>query len=205
MEFSIGDKVMHPRFGAGTITGEAHRELVEGFEHYYVIHVAETGATAYVPIRMMEDLGVRRVMSRANFAQVFTTLQSTPASLSSDYKERQARVQEKLETRQPIQVAEVVRDLTWHKTRKHLTQKDTTLLNYGRELLASEMALAADSEASDAQAAMDVALRVDLMNHSTAQEGLPEISTTSTASPDNLVQQLFGTIEENLGVTEQIT
>jgi RNA polymerase-interacting CarD/CdnL/TRCF family regulator len=37
MEFSIGDKGMHPNFGAGQITGEEHRELVDGFKHYNVI------------------------------------------------------------------------------------------------------------------------------------------------------------------------
>ncbi len=26
MEFSVGDKVMHPNFGAGQITGEQHRD-----------------------------------------------------------------------------------------------------------------------------------------------------------------------------------
>ena len=39
MGFSVGDKVMHPKFGAGQITGEEHRELVDGFKHYYVIKV----------------------------------------------------------------------------------------------------------------------------------------------------------------------
>jgi len=198
MEFSIGGKVMHPRFGAGTITGEAHRELVAGFEHYYVIQVADTGATAYVPVRMMEDLGVRQVMSRAKFAQVFTTLQSVPCVLSSDYKERQALVQEKLQTRQPIQMAEAIRDLTWHQKRKHLTQKDATLLNLGRDLLASEMALAAGAEVSNAQAALDVALEGDLLDSSDASSDTSAEGLTFTASPDSLVRQLFDQVEASV-------
>jgi RNA polymerase-interacting CarD/CdnL/TRCF family regulator len=54
MGFSIGDKVMHPSFGAGQITGEDHRELVDGFKHCYVINVVDKRATAYVPIHKMD-------------------------------------------------------------------------------------------------------------------------------------------------------
>jgi RNA polymerase-interacting CarD/CdnL/TRCF family regulator len=91
MGFSVGDKVMHPKFGAGQITGEKHRELVDGFKHYYVINVVGTKATAYVPIRKMDELGVRLVMSSGKLTQVLGTLRSVPSTLSNDYKERQAR------------------------------------------------------------------------------------------------------------------
>ena len=120
MEFSVGDKVIHPKFGAGTITGETHRELVEGFEHYFVIAVMRTGATAYVPKEKMDELGVRLVMSRDKLVQVLSTLRDIPRTLEKDYKERQANLLEKLGTARPIAVAEVIRDLSWRKKKKHL-------------------------------------------------------------------------------------
>jgi CarD family transcriptional regulator len=122
MGFSVGDKIMHPKFGAGRITGEVHRELVDGFKHYYVIEVLGRGATAYVPVSKMDELGVRMVMSQGKLAQVMGTLRSVPSTLSNDYKQRQAGVNDILITRRPIQVAETVRDLTWHRKRKHLTE-----------------------------------------------------------------------------------
>jgi CarD family transcriptional regulator len=191
MEFSVGDKIMHPKFGAGWITGEAHRELVKGFEHYYVIKVIGTGATAYVPVSKMEELGVRQVMSQSKLAQVFTTLRGIACELSSDYKQRQARVQEQLGTRRPIPVAEAVRDLTWHRERKRLTQKDESLLKQGRELLASEMALATDSQISDAQQTIDIALRTAAIGESDEETGLQEINANPAITPEALVQQLL--------------
>jgi CarD family transcriptional regulator len=162
MGFSIGDKVMHPRFGAGQITGEEHRELVAGFKHYYVIEVVGSKATAYVPIRKMDELGVRLVMSSGKLIQVMGMLCSVPSTLSNDYKERQEAVQEKLGTRLPILVAEAVRDLTWHGKRRHLTQRDEALLKCGRELLANEMALATDADVTEVHEMIDGALRTAL-------------------------------------------
>lgn len=162
MGFSIGDKVMHPSFGAGQITGEDHRELVNGFKHYYVIKVVGRRATAYVPIGKMDELGVRLVMSSGKLMEVLGTLKSTPSTLSNDYKERQEGVQEKLETGLPVPRAEAVRDLTWHEKRRHLTGKDKALLDRGRELLANEMAWATDADVVEVHEMIDVTLRTAL-------------------------------------------
>ena len=156
MGFSVGDKVMHPSFGAGQITGEKHRELVDGFKHYYVIKVmGTTKATAYVPIRKMDELGVRLVMSSGKLTQVLGTLRSVPSTLSNDYRERQEGVQEKLETGLPVPMAEAVCDLTWRRKRRHLTQRDKALLNRGLDRLAAEMALATDADVLEAHESID--------------------------------------------------
>ena len=201
MGFSIGDKIIHPRFGAGRITGEAHRELVKGFEHYYVINVVGTGATAYIPMRKMDELGVRQVMSRDKLAQVFNTLRGTPRELSTDYKQRQMLVQEQLLTRRPIQVAKAVRDLTWHKKLKRLTQKDATLLGQGLELLASEMALATDTQISDAEQTIETVLTVATTSESDGQAGLREAGANPMLTSEALVQKLLSGVVGDQGVS----
>jgi CarD family transcriptional regulator len=162
MGFLVGDKVMHPNFGAGQITGEKHRELVDGFKHYYVIKMVGTRATAYVPIRKMDELGVRLVMSSGKLIQVLGILRSVPSTLSNDYKERQEGVREKLETGLPVLVAQAVRDLAWHRKRRHLTQRDEALLKRGRERLAAEMALATDTDVVEAHELIYRTLRTAL-------------------------------------------
>jgi CarD family transcriptional regulator len=174
MRFSIGDKVVHPKFGAGKITGEEHRELVQGFEHYYVINILDTGATAYIPAGKMEDLGVRPVMSRNKLTQVFETLGSLPRVLSKDYKRRQARIQDKLGTGRPVPIAEAVRDLAWRKKKKRLTQKDEALLSRGMDLLAGEMALATDTEIFDARETIDIALKAAMAEDNDGSSGSQE-------------------------------
>jgi CarD family transcriptional regulator len=160
MQFSIGDKVIHPKFGAGEITGEEHRELVQGFSHYFVIKILATQGTAYVPVDKMIELGVRPVMSEAKLALVLDTLRSVPRWLSKDFKERQKLIQETLETGFPIAIAEAIRDLTCHGQSKHLTGKDQELLRWGRGLLANEMAVVSNTQVFDAEVAISAALKV---------------------------------------------
>jgi RNA polymerase-interacting CarD/CdnL/TRCF family regulator len=49
-----------------------------------------------------------------------------------------------------MQLARVVRDLTWHRQRAHLTKTDSDYLKQGRDLLAAEMALVSGDTVSDA-------------------------------------------------------
>jgi RNA polymerase-interacting CarD/CdnL/TRCF family regulator len=69
--------------------------------------------------------------------------------LPSDYRERQEEVWEELKTRRVMQLARVVRDLTWHRERAHLTRKDSDYLKQGQQLLAAEMALVSGDDISD--------------------------------------------------------
>jgi RNA polymerase-interacting CarD/CdnL/TRCF family regulator len=48
-----------------------------------------------------------------------------------------------------LQVAEVVRDLSWHREQAHLTKKDAEYLRQGQDLLAGEMALASGDDLAE--------------------------------------------------------
>lgn len=149
MEYSIGDKVVHPGIGAGEIVDTKHQELVDGFEQYYVIEIPLRGSTVYMPMRKMDEMGVRPVISESRLLRVFEILTDEPRRLPKAYKKRQKQIEEKLKTGEPAQVAEAVRDLIWHEHWEHLTKKDTELLNRGRKFLASEIAMVTGAELED--------------------------------------------------------
>jgi RNA polymerase-interacting CarD/CdnL/TRCF family regulator len=77
-------------------------------------------------------------------------LRSNPRPLPEDFKQRQEEMWFKLKTGRVMQLARVVRDLTWHRERAHLTKRDIDYLKQGRDLLAAEMALVSGDAVSDA-------------------------------------------------------
>lgn len=160
MQFTVGDRVVVPKRGFGQIIGLEQLDVVEGFERYYVIEIPDQALIVHIPVRKMDELGVRPVMSSDKLACVLDTLRATPSPLSEDHKQRQAGIREKLETGGPIRIAETLRDLTWRERRERLTQTDNDLLSKGREFLAAEIALVNDTEIADAKRAIDSALMV---------------------------------------------
>lgn len=159
MQLSVGDRVVYPRHGMGRIRRLENLDLVEGFERYYVIDIPDQGLTVRVPVRKVEELGVRPVMSTAMLAQVLDTLCGRPGLLAEDHRKRQEWVRERLETGRPLRIAEIVRDLTWHERRAHLTKADSALLAQGREILSAEIALVTDTPVADAKQTIDDAMK----------------------------------------------
>lgn len=163
MQFSIGDKIVHPHRGPGRVVDVEQREFLEGEKRYYVLEIPAQGMTVRIPVRKADELGLRPAMPRATVARVLHTLGSKPHRLSKDYKERQEIVWEKIKTGRPIATAEAVRDLNWRKRRDHLTKRDSELLQRGQDFLAAEMALVLDTDVSEANKSIESALDVAMV------------------------------------------
>jgi CarD family transcriptional regulator len=191
-QYSVGDKVMHPHYGPGQIVSVEHRELVQGFEKYYVIQLLANESTLYIPTRQVEEVGLRPVMSQAKLARVLATLRAVPKQLSKDFKVRQARIRDKLASARPIKVAEAVRDLTNRRRRSYLTKVDTDLLNQGRDLLASEMAASIGTDVPYGHQTLDAALKVEKVDKPGVSVGVKGSTMPSRTESARLVERLLG-------------
>jgi CarD family transcriptional regulator len=149
MQYSVGDKVVHPHHGPGWIASIENWELLDETRRYYVIEVPGQGLTVHLPVRKAEQVGMRPAMSRSRLPRVLSVLRGKPHLLPDDYRLRQEQVTAKLRTGLVIELARVVRDLSWHRELAHLTKTDTGLLKQGRDLLAAEMALVSGDAVSD--------------------------------------------------------
>lgn len=158
MEFSVGQTLIHPYHGAGKVLDIENKELVEGFEHYYVIHFEGNELTTRIPVRNADDFGLRSVMSDDKFDRAMAILSQEPEELPSHFKSRRAQVEDMIRSGQPIKIAEAVRDLTWRKKDEHLTKADRRLLMEGKDLLVDEMSLVTDSDPEEVRVKMEEAL-----------------------------------------------
>ncbi len=189
MSFSVGDRIVHPGIGAGTIVGTRSEELVKGFDLYFVIKIPARDMTIFIPTGKMDQVGIRPVASRSGLAQIFDTLTDYPQVLSPDAKERQEQVEDRVRTGQATQLAQVVRDLTYHEHVAHLTEKDSMLLARGRNLLVEEIALATETE--------DVQVGV-LMDQILASVGLSADATPSEPDAEDAAKPDHPEVEEDL-------
>jgi CarD family transcriptional regulator len=149
MQFSEGDKVVHPLYGPGQISGLVSRESIDGPRSYYVINIPAQGLTLHVPVQKAEEAGIRPVMPQSMLLQILSTLRSTPSRLPDDFKVRQGQLDAEYRTGEVLPLARIVRDLSWHGQRAHLTKRDSDILKHGQERLAAEMAMVSGDKASD--------------------------------------------------------
>jgi CarD family transcriptional regulator len=141
--FRIGDTVIHPGYGAGTVIDIEKLQCLGSDKPYYSIELSDGSKTrVWVPVRDAGKRGVRYPTLKSQLGQIWRVLRAGPETLSPDHKERHESLQEKLRGGDVFRVAEVVRDMFWedHRSRR-LTITGRELYDKGLMLLTSEVAV----------------------------------------------------------------
>ncbi|MFC2046318.1 CarD family transcriptional regulator [Chloroflexota bacterium] len=150
MMYSVGDKVVHPGYGPGVITGVERRQVIGEEKRYYVIDILTGGTTLMTPVAQAKNVGLRPALSDAEVKRLLRVLKKPPNALSFDFRERQNFIEERLKESDVFVTAEVMRDMTWYGQTRGLTKRDTQLLQRAEELVGGELALIWDVDVAEA-------------------------------------------------------
>lgn len=147
--FNVGDKVIHPAYGAGTIIEIDDKNIGDQQRTYYVIELLAQQGTLMVPVSRADKLGLRLPVEKP--AQVLTVLTSEPVMLSNDHRERQELISIDIRSGDVLKISEAVRDLAFRDREDRLTEADLKLYRQARDFLAGELALSQDVDMETAR------------------------------------------------------
>jgi CarD family transcriptional regulator len=170
MSFMIGQSVIHPAHGAGKIVEFQEKELVKGFQRYYVIKFLRNRLTVHLPEPRIDEIGVRPVMPAGLISGVFETLELYPVDLPDEFRLRRSLIDKKIHSGYPHQIAAAVRDLNWRDTSHYLTEADREALEEARALLITETALALELASDQVEQRVDDALGRGIRTRLAAEE-----------------------------------
>jgi CarD family transcriptional regulator len=154
MMFQVGDTVIHPGYGAGTVVKIEKLQCLGSNTLYYSIELSDGSKTrVWVPVREAGKRGIRYPTLKSQLGQIWRVLRAGPETLSPDHKERHESLQEKLRGGDIFRIAEVVRDMFWedHRSRR-LAIQGKRLYKRGLMLLTSEVAAVQGCDSAAAEA-----------------------------------------------------
>lgn len=158
--YSIGDKVVYPMQGAGTIEKIEEKEILGELQQYYVLKLPYDGMTVMVPVGKEASVGIRSVVSGEHMDKVMELLQGKSTEMPSNWNHRHRENTDKLKSGDAYQVAEVVRNLGRFEKEKKLSTGEKKLLTNARRILVSEMVLVSGISAEEAEEIIEKALVV---------------------------------------------
>jgi len=154
-DFKVNDKVVHPQYGGGHVAGieaiEVGGESIECLK----IRCVSKDRKIFVPRGSEELAAIRPPMSTTRFRELRRTLTSSPEELHRNFNRRMKQVKSKLESGDPMQIGEVLRDLYPRWSQNSLSTSDQRIFEKTRDLLVSEIALIRDTSYEDAGAYLD--------------------------------------------------
>ena len=141
--FKIGDKVVYPMHGAGTIESIEEKEMLGKQEDYYIIKMPVGGMKLMVPTSKVDNIGIREVSNKGEAERVFSILEKPkdPYIYDANWSKRYNVNVEKIKSGSITEVAEVVRELSHRHMERGLSIGEKKMLNTAKDILLSEMVL----------------------------------------------------------------
>lgn len=142
--FRVGDRVVYPMHGAGTIEGIEQREILGKTHKYYVLQLPISDMKVMIPVDNTEEIGLRDVIKPSQVDEVLNILRQDSTPMSSNWNRRYRNNLEKIKSGDIFEVASVVRNLSARNKEKGLSTGERRMLESAKEILLSELILASD-------------------------------------------------------------
>jgi CarD family transcriptional regulator len=142
MTFEIGDKVVYPNQGVGTIENISSRSFGAQFEKFYLLRLVYSSMTVMVPFSNVGSIGLRKVTRNAEITRVLAFLSSGSCQFHADWKSRFKENYEKMLSGSLLNVAEVLKGLLLLQIEKPLSFREKKMLDRARHMLVTELSMA---------------------------------------------------------------
>ena len=147
--FKIGEKVLYPMHGAGTIENIEDRTVLGETRQYYILRIIHGNMQVMVPVNGSEQAGLRGIVAPEVFKDVIDVLKAASTEMDENWNRRNRDNLEKIKTGNIKEVAAVVRNLTRIDRIRKLSTGEKKLLANAKQILSSEISLATGKTEAD--------------------------------------------------------
>ena len=157
--FAVGDHVVYPAHGVGRITGIDERAVADQTLQMFVVAFEKDKMTLMVPTHKVESAGMRRLSSRETMDAAITTLRGRARQRRVMWSRRAQEYEAKLNSGDPVAIAEVVRDLHRNVGQPDQSYSERQMYEAALDRLAREFAAVDDTDTEQAANKLEDVLR----------------------------------------------
>jgi CarD family transcriptional regulator len=156
--YKVGDKVVYPHHGAGTVVKREKREVLGEKREYLTIKILHNDMTVNVPAENAELVGLRKVIDEEAVKKVVKYLTSGGTEMPKNWNRRFKHNRDKMKTGDIYELAEVVRNLALRDGEKGLSTGEKQMYVKAKKILASELMYAKNMSEEEALAWLEETL-----------------------------------------------
>lgn len=152
--FNVGDQIVYPMHGAGTIDSIEEKDVLGQKQSYYILKMPGE-VKVMVPIAMAEQVGVRSIIDKGSADKVFAVLEQDETEMNKNWNKRYRDNMDKLKSGDIYEIADVVRNLSFKQKEKGLSTGEKKMLTNAKQILVSELVLAEHSNKDEMEELVD--------------------------------------------------
>jgi CarD family transcriptional regulator len=153
--YKVGDKVVYPHHGAGTIVKKEVREILGQEREYLTIKILHNDMVVNVPSENVDRVGLRRVIDEKQVNEVIKALTGSGTQMPKNWNRRFKHNRDKMKTGDVLELAEVVRNLSLRDHEKGLSTGEKQMFVKAKKILASELMYAKEMDEDEAAEWLD--------------------------------------------------
>ena len=157
--FSVKDHVVYPSHGVGQITGVEAHEIGDTSLRVFVVVFDKEKMTLRVPIGKASTSGMRKLSSQQKMEQAISTLKGRARTRRVMWSRRAQEYDAKLNSGDPVAIAEVVRDLHRDEGQPDQSYSERQMYEAALERLAREFAAVENTDTEQAAEKLENVLR----------------------------------------------
>lgn len=167
--FNVGDKIVYPMHGAGTIDAIEEKNILGENQAYYVIKMPGE-VKVMVPTAKAEQIGVRSVINKDEAEKVISVLGEDETEMSQNWNKRYRDNMEKMKSGSAYEIADVVRNLAFKQKEKGLSTGEKKMLSNAKQILVSELVLAEHASQEEVEKLIDNKINLSFNEYRTPHE-----------------------------------
>jgi CarD family transcriptional regulator, regulator of rRNA transcription len=153
--YKVGDKVVYPHHGAGTVVKKEKRTVLGEEREYLQIQILHNDMTVQVPSENADRVGLRKVIDENTVEQVLKALRGSGTTMPKNWNRRFKHNRDKMKTGDIFELAEVVRNLSLRDHEKGLSTGEKQMFVKAKKILVSELMYAKGMDEEEAAEWLD--------------------------------------------------
>jgi CarD family transcriptional regulator len=153
--YKVGDKVVYPHHGAGTVVKKEKRKVLGEEREYLQIQILHNDMTVQVPTENADRVGLRKVIDETTVEQVLKALRGSGTTMPKNWNRRFKHNRDKMKTGDIFELAEVVRNLSLRDHEKGLSTGEKQMFVKAKKILVSELMYAKGMDEEEAAEWLD--------------------------------------------------
>ena len=152
--FNVGDFIVYPMHGAGTIDAIEEKDILGEKQSYYILKMPGE-VKVMVPTVKAEEIGVRNIIDCETANKVFQVLETNSTEMALNWNKRYRDNMDKMKSGDIYEVADVVRNLSFKQKERGLSTGEKKMLLNAKQILISELTLAENSQKEEIEKIVD--------------------------------------------------
>jgi len=153
--YQIGEKIVHPLYGAGVIESLEEKDVDGTMQTYYVLQIPVGNLKIMISAAKAGAQGIRGIHHKDDIIGVVSSVLDMEIDMPDNWNQRYKENMDRIKSGQLAEVSLVYRNLLLRERERGLSTAEKKLMTTAKQIILSELILSKDIERPDAETLLE--------------------------------------------------